>query len=134
MKNLLKIILPTGISIIGSIVLYQYLVAQFEQMEVIPGVKNDYPSHFHYSLYFFCFTYLFALIALPFIIWVLSEKWSVKKGSIGMKLLIVEVLALILVWLLSPPDLISRILNYGMWQLPIAVNFISLIVLNRKKH
>ncbi|MGV3612789.1 MAG: hypothetical protein ACO1N0_17645 [Fluviicola sp.] len=140
MKNALKISIPTAVSIIGSIFLYnilhRFITAFFmEQSKLIPEVKNDFPVNaFDYSLYIFCLSYLFTLIALPFILSVLSEKQFLKAGTMGVKLLVFEILVLILVWIFSPPDLISIILKFVVWQLPIFVNFIAIMVIRKKNY
>lgn len=139
MKNLLKIIVPTAISVIGSVFLYKLLFSFMiallaEQLKQLPGLTTNLPLNaFDYSLYFFCLTYLFALIALPFILSVLSEKPIVKKGNAGIKLLVAEALVLILVWVFSPPGLINKIIYFVLWQVPVVVNFMTLLLVRARR-
>lgn len=132
-KNILKIIVSTGVCIILSIVLYKYIVAKYEHTEISPNIKNEFLSRSYYQLYFHCVTYFFTLTVLPFIISAVSMTSNFSKRNSLKKLLVFEIIVLLFIKLITPPDILIKIIMFGLWQIPIAVNLISILITIRKR-
>lgn len=91
-------------------------------------VKFNTEEYSGFSILIFaqCFIILFASCTLPFLFWVIAPKWNINKQNWWKIILVLELVGLLFSYFTTPPDLLSTILMFILWQLPVVINLIAL--------
>jgi uncharacterized membrane protein YwaF len=130
-KKWVAIVLSFSVVIAASILVYNYLFGLFLQYAMdgpFPGqVKPEFQTTFNVKLYAQCFFFPFALVCLPFIFSAFAAKWKIGKHNLWISILVMELVVLLLTLATAPPDMISRMMFFILWQLPIGVNVLFLL-------
>ena len=112
-----------------SIFVTKYLMNSFDVfLNNDSTVKFNMEDYSGFSLLIFaqCFIILFASCTLPFLFWVIAPKWKINKQNWWKPIVILEVVGLLFSYFTTPPDLLSTILMFILWQLPVVINLITL--------
>ena len=125
--ELIKIVVPAIVVVILSVISYNYLIVFMSSFEISPEIQNQFESKIHIGLYTQCLVLFFALISLPFIFSVFAVKLKIGKNNLAKTILILELAGLFLAYITTPPDHLSTIIVFIVWQLPIIVNLITLL-------
>lgn len=91
-------------------------------------IKFNMEESYGFSFLIFtqCITILFASCTLPFLFWIFASKWNIDKQNWWKSILILELVGLLISYFTTPPDFISTILIFILWQLPVVINIITL--------
>lgn len=127
--NVKKLILPTLITLLISLLFTYYLFKWFNAYSIDPKVQNIFTVAQLVKLYITLFIYFFALITLPFLSRELIQFTKLKEADWWKALVAYELFSLVFAYLFSPPDIFSKIILFIMCQLIVLINC---IVIKRK--
>jgi hypothetical protein len=120
------------IAAVASYFVSQYLSHIFFDFNFNSVTKSDVELSFSFTLFLLCFLFLFTLISLPFLFSAFLAEWKINKHNWWKAIIVLEIVGLIIAYATTPPDLISTIILFVLWQLSIVVNVIALVWMTRK--
>lgn len=107
--------------------------SNFADFENNARMLQHIESHFQWLLFFQCFSILYMLIALPFLIPFLVKTLKLNSINWWKGLLVIEIVGLILAFTLCPPDVISKMIYLIIWQAPVLVNTVVMLSIIKKE-
>jgi len=135
-KQLIITLAITLVLAIANIFVADYLFKYIESsLSSEPSIQfnSELPDGFYLSLYIKSFLILFASFSLPYLFSAYALKWKIDKSNWWKPILILELVGLLFAYLVTPPDLISTLIVFILWQFPVVVNLMVLLVTVRSK-
>jgi hypothetical protein len=134
-KKLILIIISFLAVVAATFILGKYFTDMLHKMAINQDPNNQFKPElivkFYWRIYVQCFFVLFMTACSPFIFSAFSAK--INKKNWWKSILVLEATGLLLIFITAPPDMISRIIIFIIWQLPVLINFASLRLIIRKK-
>jgi MFS-type transporter involved in bile tolerance (Atg22 family) len=133
-KKIILIILSFLFVVGATIIIGNFLSNVFHEMviEQQSNHQTEPVKESYWRIYVECFSVLFVLITVPFIL--LASSANIHQKKWWKPILALEVAGLLLTLLTAPPDTMSKIIILVLWQLPVTVNLIVLRSIIRKKN
>lgn len=116
----------TGIAVAVSLVMYHYTVAYMRSI-AIPGQRaNASFKNFQLTQYIICLLLSLGFIALPFLFSLYKSALKIRRKRLTFYLALMELFGLVIAKAFTPPDLISTMIVFILWQLPVGLNMLIL--------
>lgn len=119
------------VSIMLSVLIFNYLLDFFSSQKLTSSLSNDFTLSSKVSTFAVCFIYCFSSLSLPFFFSVFYELLKLSSISIAKFLLFLELIGFAIAIFFFPPGILTKIIWVVLWQLPVLSNT-SLIIYKRK--
>lgn len=131
MKILLKLILLTVVSVILSMLIFNFSVEYFSSQTLASSIQNENTLSSEIIMFVTCFIYCFSSLSLPFFFSFFYESLKLSLNGIAKFVWFLELIGLAMVIFFFPPGLHTKIICVVLWQLPVISNT-SMIIYKQK--